>query len=87
MSATIKKIRVPSVAAIAAALALAVVATSMLTPAFAAIKPVTTDTSCTNGGGNEPGGQQPSCTGGGLTQQTETENQNPSGAAPPGQNK
>jgi hypothetical protein len=87
MSATIKKIRVPSVAAIAVALALAAVATSMLTPAFAAIKPVTTDTSCTNGGGNQPGGQQPSCTGSGLTQQTETENQNPSGAAPPGQNK
>jgi hypothetical protein len=44
-----------------------------------------TDTSCTNAGGNQPGGQQPTCTGGGLTQ--ETENQNPSGAAPPGQNK
>jgi hypothetical protein len=43
------------------------------------------DTSCTNGGGQQPGGQQPTCTGGGLTQ--ETENQNPSGAAPPGQNK
>ena len=43
------------------------------------------DTSCTNGGGNQPGGQQPSCTGGGLTQNTE--NQNPSGSAPPGQNK
>jgi hypothetical protein len=47
----------------------------------------TTDTSCTNGGGNEPGGQQPSCTGSGLTQNTETENVNPSGSAPPGQNK
>jgi 20S proteasome alpha/beta subunit len=44
-----------------------------------------TDTSCTNAGGNQPGGQQPSCTGGGLTQQTE--NQNPAGSAPPGQNK
>jgi hypothetical protein len=43
------------------------------------------DTSCTNGGGNQPGGQQPTCTGGGLTQ--ETENQNPAGSAPPGQNK
>jgi hypothetical protein len=38
------------------------------------------------GGGNQPGGQQPSCEGSGLTQDTETENQNPSGAAPPGQN-
>jgi hypothetical protein len=40
--------------------------------------------SCTNQGGQQPGGQQPQCTGGGLVQ--ETENQNPSGAAPPGQN-
>jgi hypothetical protein len=53
--------------------------------AFAKITSETTDTSCTNGGGNQPGGQQPTCTGGGLTQ--ETENQNPSGSAPPGQNK
>ena len=55
--------------------------------AYAKISPVTTDTGCTNGGGNSPGGQQPSCTGSGLTQQTETENQNPAGSAPPGQNK
>jgi hypothetical protein len=47
-------------------------------------KIVPTDTSCSNGGGNQPGGQQPSCTGGGLTQNTE--NQNPAGAAPPGHN-
>jgi hypothetical protein len=44
-----------------------------------------TDTSCTNPGGNQPGAQQPTCTGSGLTQQTE--NQNPAGQAPPGQNK
>jgi hypothetical protein len=50
--------------------------------AFAKISAV--DTSCTNQGGQQPGGQQPTCSGGGLTQQTE--NQNPSGAAPPGQN-
>ncbi|GLP66608.1 hypothetical protein TUSST3_32290 [Streptomyces sp. TUS-ST3] len=50
--------------------------------ADAKIQPV--DTQCTNNGGHQPGGQQPSCGGNGLTQ--ETENQNPSGHAPPGQN-
>ncbi|MET7700290.1 hypothetical protein [Streptomyces sp. NPDC005485] len=50
--------------------------------AGASIHPV--DTTCTNNGGHQPGGQQPSCTGGGLTQ--DTENQNPAGHAPPGQN-
>jgi hypothetical protein len=50
--------------------------------AVAKIRPV--DTSCTNNGGNDPGGQQPTCTGGGLNQNTE--NQNPAGQAPPGQN-
>ena len=50
--------------------------------ASAKIQPV--DVSCTNKGGQQPGGQQPSCKGGGLEQ--ESENQNPSGHAPPGQN-
>ena len=50
--------------------------------ALAKITPV--DVACTNKGGQQPGGQQPSCTGGGLTQ--ESENQNPAGQAPPGQN-
>ena len=56
MSETIKKIGIPTLA-VASALALAVLATSMVTPAFAAITPVTTDAGCTNGGGNSPGGQ------------------------------
>jgi hypothetical protein len=72
--------------AMAVALAMAV-APVLMTSASAKISPVTTDVSCTNNGGQQPGGQQPSCTGSGLTQQTETENQNPAGSAPPGQNK
>jgi len=53
--------------------------------AFAKITAV--DTACTKEQGNTmPGGQQPTCKGGGNLEQ-ETENQNPSGAAPPGQNK
>ena len=65
------------------------VAAAMIAPAVGAqpamAKISSVDTSCSNGGGNQPGGQQPTCTGGGLTQNTE--NQNPSGSAPPGQNK
>lgn len=57
-------------------------AAAPVTGAFAKIEPV--NTSCTNNGGNQPGGQQPTCTGSGLTQNTE--NQNPAGHAPPGQN-
>ena len=68
--------------AVALSLAVVVVTSSLVTPALAKISSV--DTSCTNSGGNQPGGQQPTCSGGGLTQQTE--NQNPSGNAPPGQN-
>jgi hypothetical protein len=65
----------------------AALAPLFLNQASAKITSETTDTGCTNGGGNSPGGQQPSCTGGGLTQETVTENVNPSGSAPPGQNK
>ena len=82
MSKTIKKIGIPTLV-IASALSLALLATSMVTPASAKIQEV--DISCANPAGNEPGGQQPSCQNENLTQ--ESENQNPSGAAPPGQNK
>lgn len=57
-------------------------AAAPVTGAFAKIEPA--NTSCTNNGGHQPGGQQPTCTGSGLTQNTE--NQNPAGHAPPGQN-
>jgi uncharacterized protein HemX len=70
-----------AVTAIMAALALAA-APSFLQSASAKI--TEEDTSCENRGGHEPGGQQPSCEGEGLTQNTE--NQNPAGHAPPGQN-
>jgi hypothetical protein len=69
----------------AVALSVAMLVSSVAAPVAAKITPE--DVSCTNGGGQQPGGQQPSCQGSGLTQETETENQNPSGAAPPGQNK
>jgi Spy/CpxP family protein refolding chaperone len=65
------------------------VAAAMIAPAVGAqpamAKISSVDTSCSNGGGNQPGGQQPTCSGTGLTQNSE--NQNPSGSAPPGQNK
>jgi hypothetical protein len=50
------------------------------TPAEAKISPK----HCTNGGGNDPPGQQPDCKGGGLEQEPAT---NPAGNEPPGQNK
>jgi hypothetical protein len=53
---------------IAAALAL-VTATSLVPSALADVKG-STDVSCSNNGGNQPGGQQPSCQGGGLDQET-----------------
>ena len=79
------KVTFTALAAMAAALSVAMIVSSVAAPVAAKItaEPV----SCTNQGGQQPGGQQPSCQGAGLTQQTETENQNPAGSAPPGQNK
>lgn len=57
----------------------------ILAPAGVASAKITEEpVSRVNNGGHQPGGQQPSCQGGGLTQNSE--NQNPAGHAPPGQN-
>ena len=79
--------RMTTVSIIATVAALTAIAPLLVNGAYAAITPKTTDTSCSNGGGNSPGGQQPTCTGGGLTQNTQTTNVNPAGSSPPGQNK
>jgi hypothetical protein len=71
--------------AILATIAVMAAMASVLVATPAEAKITEEDVSCTNQGGNQPGGQQPSCGGAGLTQ--ESENQNPSGSAPPGQNK
>jgi hypothetical protein len=76
------KLTFGALAAMAVALSVAMLVSSVAAPAAAKI--TAEPTSCTNGGGQQPGGQQPQCQGGGLTQQTE--NQNPAGNAPPGQN-
>jgi hypothetical protein len=81
MPREIVKIGTPTTLAIVATLAVAALAAPL--SAFAAISSV--NTSCTNPGGNQAGGQQPTCTGSGQTQQSE--NQNPAGNAPSGQNK
>jgi Spy/CpxP family protein refolding chaperone len=72
--------RVLTVLAVALVMVAMFVATAM--PAFAKIQDV--DVACENPAGSEPGGQQPSCKNANLTQETEA--QNPSGHAPPGQN-
>lgn len=71
---------------IAAGICAAAAALGMiLIPAGVASAKITEEpVSCVNNGGHQPGGQQPSCKGGGLTQNTE--NQNPAGHAPPGHN-
>ena len=69
-------------AALAVTLSVAMLVSSVATPVEAKIRPV--DTACETRGGGTPPGQQPTCQGEGLEQ--ETENQNPAGKAPPGQN-
>jgi hypothetical protein len=72
--------RIATFAILASTVVLAIAATSPLFITSASAK--ITEPSCTNGGGNEPGGQQPVCQGGGLTQNPA---ENPAGNAPPGQ--
>jgi hypothetical protein len=67
-----------ALAALAVTLSVAMLVSSLAAPALAKITPA----NCTNNGGNQPGGQQPVCQGGGLTQNPAT---NPAGNEPPGQ--
>ena len=74
------------VTVLAVALVMAAMLVAMAMPAFAqggGIQPV--DTGSTNPGGKMAPGQQPTAQGQGQTQMTE--NQNPAGKAPAGQNK
>jgi hypothetical protein len=74
-----------ALAAMAVTLSVAMLVSSLATPAAAKITPAQPP-SCENRGGNQPGGQQPTCEGEGLTQNPATPATNPAGHAPPGQN-
>jgi hypothetical protein len=78
------KVTFTALAAMAVALSVAMIVSSVAAPVQAKITPAQPP-SCTNGGGNQPGGQQPTCKGEGLTQNPAKPATNPSGHAPPGQ--
>ena len=77
---------------IATLIVAAIFALTLLAPAAFAIhrdgphgNQTQVDTACETRGGGTPGGQQPTCQGEGLEQETET--RTPGGNAPPGQNR
>ncbi len=74
-----------AVAALAVALSVTLLVSSVATPVQAKITPV--DTACETKGGGTPPGQQPTCQGEGQEEVVVKERQNPSGHPPPGQNK
>jgi hypothetical protein len=86
----IHKVTFTALAAMAVTLSVAMLVSSLATPVQAKITPGTPPTppSCENNGGQQPPGQQPTCTGGGLEQNPGTPGTpatNPAGHAPPGQ--
>jgi hypothetical protein len=78
--------RAAKIALAAAVAATAVMLLAAVVPAAFADVKGSADTSCTNNGGQQPGGQQPSCQGSGLTQETCNATTG-SGKCPAGQNK
>ena len=81
----IHKVTFATLAAMAVTLLVAMLVSSLVTPVQAKITPAQPP-SCTNGGGNQPGGQQPTCNNdNGLTQNPAKPAKNPAGNEPPGQ--
>jgi hypothetical protein len=70
----------------AVALVMAAMVVAMAMPAFAKIETVVLDEFCENPSGAQPPGQQDECQGQAQEEVVVTENQNPSGHAPPGHN-
>ena len=82
---TTRTVTFAAIAVMAVTLSVAMLVSSIATPAAAKITPGEPP-SCENRGGQQPGGQQPNCQGEGLTQNPATPATNPAGKAPPGQN-